>query len=66
MAAVTRRELKMRLWFSLIGVVALLGLWAGGLLPGGAGRIELLGLAGLFFAGSAVHAALRLRKTDKE
>jgi len=62
----TRRELRFRLGWSVLGIVVLAGLWVAGVLPEGPGRIEILALAGLFFGGSAIWSAWKLRQSEDE
>jgi xanthosine utilization system XapX-like protein len=60
----TRGELKFRLVFSLGGLVmTLVALFAHGI-PSAPALVEVLGIAGLFFGGTAVWSARRLMRRD--
>jgi xanthosine utilization system XapX-like protein len=60
----TRGELQFRAVVSVFGL-GLMGvaLWVRGI-PSGPGLIEVVGLAGLMFGGSLVHAVWKLLKRD--
>lgn len=58
----TRGELRFRLVFSLAGMaLTLVALFAHGI-PSAPALVEVLGIAGLFFGGTAVWSALRLMR----
>ena len=60
----TRGELKFRLVFSLAGfALTLVALFAHGI-PSAPALVEVLGIAGLFFGGTAVWSARRLMRRD--
>ena len=60
----TRGELKFRLVFSLAGfALTLAALFVHGI-PSAPALVEVLGVAGLFFGGSAVWSARRLMRRD--
>lgn len=59
-----RGELWFRFWFSVAGLVVLVGVWATGGLPGGPALVEIFGFGGLFLAGTAIWAARRLIRRD--
>ena len=60
MTGPTRNELWFRLVFSLFGLVLLaITIWVRGIANAPA-LVEVVGIAGLFFGGTAVWAALRL------
>jgi xanthosine utilization system XapX-like protein len=60
----TRGELKFRLAFSLAGfALTLVALFAHGI-PSAPALFEVLGIAGLFFGGTAVWSARRLMRRD--
>jgi uncharacterized membrane protein HdeD (DUF308 family) len=60
----TPGELRFRLVFSLLGfALTLMALFAQGI-PSAPALFEVLGIAGLFFGGTAVWSALRLMRRD--
>lgn len=62
----TRGELKFRLAVSLAGLVLMLfALFYRGL-PAGPAFVEVVGMAGLFFGGTAIWSVRQLRKQDPE
>ncbi len=60
----TRGELRFRLIFSVAGLaLTLVALFAHGV-PSAPALVEVLGIAGLFFGGTAVWSARRLLRRD--
>lgn len=60
----TRGELKFRLAFSFVGLVALLGALVYRDFQAGPAMVEVLIIAGGFFGGSAIWTILKLVKHD--
>ena len=62
----TRAELRFRLWFSLAGLALMLvALFVRGI-PTGPAIIEIVGMAGLFFGGSALWSARQLQRRERD
>jgi hypothetical protein len=62
----TRGELKFRLAFSLAGLALMLfALFYRGV-PTGPAFVEVVGMAGLFFGGTAIWTVRQLRRRDME
>jgi hypothetical protein len=61
-----RSELIFRLVFSLVGLVVLAGAVAIRGIPTGPALVEVFGIAGLFFGGTALWTVWKLTKGDKD
>ena len=61
----TRGEHLFRLCFSLLGLALMVVALAYRGLPEGPALVEVVGIAGLFFGGSAIWSALKLLKTPR-
>ena len=61
-----RAEWRFRLIASLCGLGAMIGALAYRGIPTGPAFVEVVGIAGLFFGGTAVLSLINLRKSDRD
>jgi xanthosine utilization system XapX-like protein len=62
----TRGELKFRLAFSLAGLGLMIFALVYRGVPTGPAFVEVVGIAGLFFGGTAIWSGWRLMKSDRD